>query len=89
MGLAGASLQTTAVESAPEGMVGVASGVFMTVRYTGGIAASGLAAAVASSGDFRSGFTVLLGAALVSIATAAALTGSRAARQAQGRPSLG
>lgn len=78
VGLAAASLQTTAVESAPEGLVGVASGVFMTVRYTGGIAAAGLAAAVATSGDFRSGFTVLLGAALLSIATAAALTGARA-----------
>ena len=89
VGLAGASLQTTAVESAPAGMVGVASGVFMTVRYTGGIAAAGLAAAVASSGDFRPGFTVLLGAALVSIATATALTGARAGRQAPGRPSLG
>ena len=42
VGLAGASLQTTAVESAPAAMVGVASGVFMTVRYTGGIAAAGL-----------------------------------------------
>ena len=87
VGLAGASLQTTAVESAPHGMVGVASGVFMTVRYTGGIAASGLAAAVASSGDFQAGFTVLVGAALVSIATAMALTGSRVAREAPGRPS--
>ncbi len=89
VGLAGASLQTTAVESAPDGMVGVASGVFMTVRYTGGIAASGLAAAVASSGDFRAGFTVLLGAALVSIATAIALAGADVARKAPTRPSFG
>lgn len=89
VGLAGASLQTTAVESAPAGMVGVASGVFMTVRYTGGIAASGLAAAVASSGDFDAGFAVLLGAALASIATAAALTGARVAREAPGRPRFG
>ena len=50
VGLAAASLQTTAVEVAPVDMVGVASGVFMTSRYTGGIAAAGLAAAVASSG---------------------------------------
>lgn len=87
VGLAGASLQTTAVESAPDGMVGVASGVFMTVRYTGGIAASGLAAAVASSGDFQAGFTVLLGAGLASIATAMALAGSRMTRKAPARPS--
>ena len=77
VGFAAAALQTTAVESAPAGMVGVASGVFMTVRYTGGIAAAGLAAAVASSGDFQAGFTVLLGAAVVSIATALALAGAR------------
>lgn len=82
VGLAGASLQTTAVESAPAGMVGVASGVFMTVRYTGGIAASGLAAAVASSNGFRSGFTILLGAAVASIATALALAGSATDRPA-------
>lgn len=73
VGLAGASLQTTAVESAPPAMVGVASGVFMTSRYTGGIAAAGLAAAVAASGAFRTGFAVLLGAAALSVATAAAL----------------
>ena len=54
-----ASLQTTAVESAPGGMVGVASGVFMTVRYTGAIAAAGLAAAVAGSSAFTTGFVVL------------------------------
>ena len=66
VGLAAASLQTTAVEVAPVDMVGVASGVFMTSRYTGGIAAAGLAAAVASSGAFRTGFAVLLGAALLS-----------------------
>ena len=77
VGLAGASLQTTAVESAPAAMVGVASGVFMTVRYTGGIAAAGLAAAVASSGAFQTGFAVLAGAAAVSILTAGALSARR------------
>lgn len=74
VGLAGASLQTTAVESSPEGMVGVGSGVFMTVRYTGGIAAAGLSAAVASSGAFPAGFTVLAVAAALSVLTAGALT---------------
>jgi MFS family permease len=73
IGLAGASLQTTAVESAPAGMVGVASGVFMTVRYTGGIAAAGLAAAVASSGAFATGFAVLAAAAALSLLSASAL----------------
>lgn len=73
VGLAGASLQTTAVESAPDEMVGVAAGVFMTVRYTGGIAAAGLAATVAASGAFGSGFTVLAAAAVLSMFTASAL----------------
>ena len=73
VGLAGASLQTAAIESAPVGMVGVAAGVFMTVRYTGGIAATGLAAAVASSAAFGTGFTVLTAAAIASMLTAAAL----------------
>lgn len=73
VGFAGASLQTTAVESAPAGMVGVASGVFMTVRYTGAIAAAGLAAAVAGSDAFTAGFAVLTIAAALSLATATAL----------------
>ena len=73
VGFAGASLQTTAVESAPGGMVGVASGVFMTVRYTGAIAAAGLAAAVAGSDAFTTGFVVLAVAAALSIVTAGAL----------------
>lgn len=77
VGLAGASLQTTAVESAPEGIVGVASGVFMTVRYTGGIAAAGLAAAVASSGAFRTGFVILAAAAVLSVLSAGALATGR------------
>ncbi len=80
VGLAGASLQTTAVETAPPERVGVASGVFMTSRYTGGIAAAGLAAAVASSGAFQTGFAVLLGAAALSVVTALALTGAAARR---------
>lgn len=73
VGLAGASLQTTAVESAPSNMVGVATGVFMTVRYTGGIAAAGLSAAVASSGGFRAGFVVLAGAAALSLLSSGVL----------------
>lgn len=77
IGLAGASLQTTAVESAPVEMVGVAAGVFMTSRYTGGIAASGIAAAVASSGAFQSGFLVLATAAVASVASALALARDR------------
>ncbi|MGD9570760.1 MAG: MFS transporter [Thermoleophilia bacterium] len=74
VGLAGASLQTTAAESVPRDMVGVANGVFMTSRYTGGIAATGVAGAVAASGAYRTGFVVLLVAAVASLATAAALS---------------
>ncbi len=81
VGLAGASLQTTAVESAPAEMVGVASGVFMTVRYTGGIAAAGLAAAVASSGGFRAGFVVLAIAAVLSMVSAGPLATTGAPRE--------
>jgi sugar phosphate permease len=77
VGLAGASLQTAAVESAPTEMVGVAAGVFMTVRYTGAIAATGLAAAVASSDAFGPGFAVLTAAAALSILTACALFPAR------------
>jgi DHA2 family methylenomycin A resistance protein-like MFS transporter len=84
VGLAAASLQTTAVESAPAGMVGVASGVFMTARYTGGIAGAGLAAAVASSGGYRAGFAVLGAAAALSVATAATLSATGAPRERGG-----
>ncbi len=77
IGLAAASLQTTAVESAPEHGVGVATGVFTTMRYTGGIAAAGLAAAVSSSGQFRTGFAVLIAGAALSLVSASALRGGR------------
>ena len=55
-------------------------GVFSTARYTGGIAAAGVAAAVSSSGGFRTGFAVLLGAAALSLVSAAALTGRSSGR---------
>ena len=51
----------------------------MTLRYTGGIAAAGLASSVASSGDFMTGFVVLAAAAGASIVTAGALAGARGA----------
>jgi MFS family permease len=82
VGVAGASLQTTAVETAPRGMVGVATGVFSTARYTGGIAAAGVAASVASSDAFRAGFAVLLGAAALSLVSGAALAGRDPGRRA-------
>jgi EmrB/QacA subfamily drug resistance transporter len=85
VGFAAASLQTTAVESAPAEMVGVASGVFMTVRYTGAIAAAGLSAAVAASGAFTTGFVVLAAAAALSLLTAGTLA-TRPARSEAAAP---
>jgi predicted MFS family arabinose efflux permease len=76
VGIAGASLQTTAVEAAPHRLAGAAAGLFMTARYAGGIAAAGLTAGAANSGAFRSAVSTLLGAALFSLLTAWGLTGS-------------
>jgi EmrB/QacA subfamily drug resistance transporter len=76
VGIAGASLQTTAVEAAPHRLAGAAAGLFMTARYAGGIAAAGLTAGAADSGAFRSAVITLLGAALFSLLTASGLAGS-------------
>jgi sugar phosphate permease len=73
VGIAGASLQTTAVEAAPHRLAGAAAGLFMTARYAGGIAAAGLTAGAADSGTFRSALATLLGAALLSLLTASGL----------------
>ncbi|WP_217915150.1 MFS transporter [Miltoncostaea marina] len=72
-GLAGASLQTTALEAVPEGSVAMAGGLFMTMRYTGGIAATGVAAAVGAGDAFGAGLAVLAVAAALSLATASGL----------------
>jgi DHA2 family methylenomycin A resistance protein-like MFS transporter len=79
VGLAGASLQTTAVEAVPAGAVALAGGVFMTMRYTGGIAAAGLAAAVADGDAFAAGAAVVAVAAALSLISAAGLPGREAA----------
>jgi MFS family permease len=80
VGLAGASLQATAVEAVPSGSVALAGGVFMTIRYTGAIAAAGLAAAVADGDAFVAGMVVLAAAAAVSILTATGLQARAPAR---------
>jgi MFS transporter, DHA2 family, methylenomycin A resistance protein len=77
VGVAGASLQTTAVEAAPHRLAGAAAGLFMTARYAGGIAAAGLTAGAADSGTFRAAIAVLLGAALLSLVSASGLAGVR------------
>jgi MFS family permease len=84
VGLAGAALQTAAIESAPERMVGVAAGLFMTVRYAGAIAATGLTAVVASAAAFGHGFAVLTAAALLSVVAASALLPGRTAAMLAG-----
>jgi len=75
VGLAGAALQATAVEAVPPDAVALAGGVFMTMRYTGGIAAAGLAAAVADGDAFVAGAAVLVVAAVLSLGTSAGLPG--------------
>lgn len=75
VGLAGAALQTTAVEAVPADAVALAGGVFMTMRYTGGIAAAGLAAAVADGDAFVAGMAVVAAAAALSLLTSAGLPG--------------
>jgi len=80
VGVAGASLQTTAVEEAPQRLAGAAAGLFMTSRYAGGIAAAGLTAGAADAGAYRPAVAGLLGAAVLSLAASAGLTG-RATRR--------
>jgi hypothetical protein len=77
VGVAGASLQTTAVEAAPHRLAGAAAGLFMTARYAGGIAAAGLTAGAVDSGAFRAAVAALLGAALLSLVSANGLAGAR------------
>ncbi len=76
VGVAGASLQATAVEAAPHRLAGAAAGLFMTSRYAGGIAAAGLTAGAADSGAFRPAVAALLGAALLSLVSASGLAGA-------------
>jgi MFS transporter, DHA2 family, methylenomycin A resistance protein len=75
VGIAGASLQATAVEAAPHRLAGAAAGLFMTARYAGGIAAAGLTAGAADSGTFRTAVAALLGAALLSLLSSSGLAG--------------
>ena len=85
-GLAGASLQTTALEAVPEGSVAMAGGLFMTMRYTGGIAATGVAAAVGAGDVFGAGLAALAVAAALSLATSAGLSAGPAHAPAAVRP---
>jgi MFS family permease len=75
VGLAAASLQTAAVESAPPGMSALASGLYTTSRYLGGIPASGLVAAVAGSDALGLALALLTAAAAVGLVTCLRLPG--------------
>jgi MFS transporter, DHA2 family, methylenomycin A resistance protein len=86
VGIAGASLQTTAVEAAPHRLAGAAAGLFMTARYAGGIAAAGLTAGAADSGAYRAAVAALLAAALLSLVSATGLTGFRERTRVGGGP---
>lgn len=76
-GLTGAAQQAAAVESVPPEQAGVASGIFSTSRYVGGIAGSvalaGLLDGRTGSGGFVALFAVTAVAALLSAAAGSAL----------------
>jgi EmrB/QacA subfamily drug resistance transporter len=76
VGIAGASLQATAVEAAPHRLAGAAAGLFMTSRYAGGIAAAGLTAGAVDSGAYRAAVAALLGASLIALVAARGLPGT-------------
>jgi EmrB/QacA subfamily drug resistance transporter len=81
------SMRLAAVEAVPERHASLASGVFSTSRYFGGMLGS-IAVAIAvgvapSSGDLRTLFALLAAAALAAAASSIALPGSGAERVEQ------
>jgi MFS family permease len=96
LGLAGAPLQSAAVESVDARDAGVASGLFSTGRYMGSIVSAGLIAVLLGHGAGHPAalFTVTAAAALAATVMALRLssTGSVAGRAAgirERRPGLG
>ena len=81
IGVASAPVQAAGVEALDPGDAGVASGIFSTGRYMGGIAAASLVAALVSAGGNGYGllFTIEFAAALLSLLLALALPGRRPA----------
>lgn len=80
LGLSNAAVQAAGVEALEPSRAGVASGIFSTGRYLGGIAAAGLVAALVNSAqpDYGKLFAVAAAAALLSTLLALALPGRTA-----------
>ncbi|HET8823384.1 MAG TPA: MFS transporter [Thermoleophilaceae bacterium] len=77
LGLSNAAVQAAGVEALAPRHAGVASGIFSTGRYLGGIAAASLVAGLVNGGDGDYGmlFTIEVAAALASTLLALALPG--------------
>ena len=77
LGLSNAAVQAAGVEALEPRHAGVASGIFSTGRYLGGIAAASLVAAMANGaqGDYGTLFAIETAAALLSTVLALALPG--------------
>ena len=81
LGLSNAAIQAAGVEALEPRHAGLASGIFSTGRYLGGIAAASLVAALVSGAqaDYGTLFAVASAAALLSTLLAFALPGRAAA----------
>jgi EmrB/QacA subfamily drug resistance transporter len=77
LGLSNAAVQAAGVEALGPRDAGVASGIFFTGRYVGGIAAASLVASLVSDGraDYGLLFAIAMAAALLSTLLAVALPG--------------
>ena len=76
LGLSNAAVQAAGVEALDPRHAGVASGIFSTGRYLGGIAAASLVAALVNAGEeYAALFSIEAGAALLSTLLALALPG--------------
>ena len=80
LGLSNAAVQAAGVEALAPHHAGVASGIFSTGRYLGGIAAASLVATLVSGGrpDYGKLFAIETSAALLSMLLAFALPGRAA-----------
>jgi MFS family permease len=76
LGLAGPSLQATAVESAPPGAAGLAGGLATAGRYAGGIVAAALVGATGAEGTYGPALAVVTAVAGVSLVACAWLPGA-------------
>ena len=86
LGVAGASLQASAVEAAPSEAIGLAGGLYTTSRYLGGVAAVALVAALGPGRAFDRASAVLAAAAVVGLLASLGLP-ARPLRTGARRPS--